>query len=308
MKNWVFLGLMATLLLSPRSGQGSALKFAGEISQVRGLVTVLSQGQTQSKPIPHFALLHDGDLVNLAAGSFAHVRLSQQSTAYSLTGSSRIRVLNGHLLTLSGSVPQPLTTSVASELLPPELFDRSRESQVVRGEGQWGPKDPSPLFTIRGPGVTLRWKGPINPDDAPPGEGFLRVRVQEDGASRWIFTQNLSPSALSVKLPPGILVPGRWYDWTVQVVGPGDVKVAGGPLRVLIPSDRTALARIENTVAVEYSSSPHPAQSRAFLADAYISFGLVEEALQAYQEAKRAGGGPDCAAQIQRLENILRGS
>jgi hypothetical protein len=250
----------------------AALPIAGELSQIRGKVTVQPADRTQPRLALRFSLLHNGDIVNLAATASAQVSLVPGKTHYSLAGGSRVRVIYGHLLSLGGTRPRLQTSTAVAQSLPAELFDRSHESLVVRGDGHWGPKNISPLFIVRGPKVTLSWEGPLNPSDAPPGAALLRVQVKDSKANRWVFTRDLSLDTRRISLPLGTLVPGQWYTWRIQVVGPGD-----------LPS--------------EYPGREHANEANRLRAEAYLSFGLLTEALPLMQDKAQA-------AEIQRL---LRG-
>jgi hypothetical protein len=241
--------------------------------------------------------LHNGDIVNLAATASAQVSLVPGKTHYSLAGGSRVRVIYGHLLSLGGTRPRLQTSTAVAQSLPAELFDRSHESLVVRGDGHWGPKNISPLFIVRGPKVTLSWEGPLNPSDAPPGAALLRVQVKDSKANRWVFTRDLSLDTRRISLPLGTLVPGQWYTWRIQVVGPGDLPSAGGPLRLLTQSEQMEISNTEREIASEYPGREHANEANRLRAEAYLSFGLLTEALPLMQDKAQA-------AEIQRL---LRG-
>jgi hypothetical protein len=289
--------LFFCLGLTALSEARAALPIAGELSQIRGQVTVQPADRTQPRPALRFSLLHNGDIVNLAATASAQVSLLPGKTRYSLAGGSRVRVIYGHLLSLGGTRPQIQTSAAATQNLPAELFDRSRESLVVRGDGHWGPKNISPLFIVRGPDVTLRWEGPLNPSDAPTGAALLRVQVKDSKANRWVFTRDLSLDTRRVSLPLGTLVPGHWYTWRVQVIGPGDLPFAGGPLRLLTQNEQMEISKAEREIAAEYPGREHAGEANRLRAEAYLSFGLLTKALPIMQDKTQA-------AEIQRL---LRG-
>ena len=297
MKLQIFGAMLFFLGLSAFSETRAALPIAGELSQIRGQVTVQSADRPQPYPALRFSLLHNGDVVSLAPLASAQASLFPSKTHYSLAGGSRVRVMHGHLLSLVGPHAQIQTSVAAAQNLPAELFDRSRESLVVRGDGQWGPKNISPLFTVRGSAVTLRWEGPLNPSDAPPGAALLRVQVKDGKANRWVFTRDLSLDTRRISLPIGTLVPGQWYTWRVQVVGPGDLPFAGGPLCLLTQREQKEISKTEREIAAEYPGRKQAAEANRLRVEAYLSFGLLTEALAVTQDKTQA-------AEIQRL---LRG-
>jgi hypothetical protein len=300
---------MAIALIFTLCRQSAAASpITGELFQVHGQVTIQGGKPLPAHRIMRFALLHDGDVITLSSGSSALVRLSGNGRCYLLRGRSRSRIKSPDLLSVSGTKPQVKPRLSSADFLPTDLFDRSRETVVVRGlPPSDGPKHPYPLMMVQGPVVMLRWDGEVDPEDAHVGPEVLRVTVRERDDQQPIYQRDLSPEAKALTLPAGLLIPERRYEWSVSFVdASSDLRRAcGGPLQILSPTQRAELAAAQREIAKDCAADKSPLRADRLRADADLSFGLAEASLQALNDAVRCGAGPDSKAEAGRLEALL---
>lgn len=287
----------------------------GCLTNIEGRVSVRSEGQP-ARRVTLVAVLRALDVVTLHPGASAELRLHAGKARYALFGSSRVRVRPDTVQTLQGPAPARRNGARTARVLS-KLFNPLPWTTVVRSgaDTRLGPRDPSPLFGVRRgaesggatAAVTLRWSGPMDPVAVQQGGVRLRVQVREGDGGKIVLQRDLDHMARRFPVPAAALQPGRWYVWSVTLVGAaGSEQACGGPLHLLTGAERATLERVEREADALRAADPADPTPDLLRAEAYLHLGLLFDALDAYDSALRfAPDDRDTQAMVAQLRKRL---
>jgi hypothetical protein len=247
-----------------------------------------------------------GDRVQVGAQGSVLVVFYRKGVRYRLLAGSTYRIQAASVARLTGQPPQQLAALPSALVGAARMVLQSEPPQflgtVVRSDDAQGPRHPLPVGGVRTRIVTLRWEGPII---GVGGERLsLRLQITEVAGSRTILERTLSQDARSFLVPAHLLIPGRWYTWSVLAVGPN--RTCGGPIRLIGPAERSLLARVEQADQTMHTSTEEDAETDRLLAEVYERLGLFAQALEDYELVLRQhSDDADAQAAVKRLSDLV---
>lgn len=281
------LSLMLCLFAAGRlAAQATAV---GQLLGVQGRVERKTPRQ-QPKKVQSFDQVKEGDLLTLRDKSAVTLVLYKSGARYALAAGSAIKIVRAQIQSLSGPSPRSLP-SVSKRLLkkisaPMTGFGPKSAGVMIRvmQEQDAGPRYPSPVGAVRTAEVTLRWEGSIGQADGT-GKAGQRVEIKEDETGEIVFTKDMELTARECTVEQGKLEPGRWYLWTITAAGKGiGLKRCSASLYVLPTEEAAEVAAIEKEIGI---SEANDTTLKLLMAQGYERFGLLADALTAYESASR---------------------
>lgn len=295
--------MLAAALLVARTVKAQV---AARLSSIRGVVEV-QHGRQPARRVRWSLVVQNGDVVMLHPGASADLLLIGKGLRYRLMQGSSVRVEASELRPLSGPVPE-LQIAERGSLLTP-LLDARGLGDTIRAmdrDIRFGPRAPSPLFAVRDSNVTLHWSGPLDPVVLQESGTMLHVRIQTLDRATTVLSQSVALETTELSVPAGTLHPGQWYVWSVTVDSPrASGQTCGGPLLLLTSRQKADLETAERRARKARQVHLHSARVERKLGRVYERFGMVPEALSAYEIALHIRPDRRTAQAAARLRELL---